>query len=140
MNQRIVKVASPSLTAAIFGAFDANTRIIEGRFSVSLRNRSGEDGSDAIVISGESMESVNRAAAAVEYLRDMAGHTGELTEQSVRYVVDSIADGHAAELASLGNDCIFVTAKGKPVKAKTAGQQKYVDAIRKNTIDRKSVV
>ena len=134
MNQRIVKVASPSLTAAIFGAFDANTRIIEGRFSVSLRNRSGEDGSDAIVISGESMESVNRAAAAVEYLRDMAGHTGELTEQSVRYVVDSIADGHAAELASLGNDCIFVTAKGKPVKAKTAGQQKYVDAIRKNTI------
>ena len=70
MNQRIVKVASPSLTAAIFGAFDANTRIIEGRFSVSLRNRSGEDGSDAIVISGESMESVNRAAAAVEYLRE----------------------------------------------------------------------
>ena len=134
MNQRIVKVASSSLTAAILGAFDANTRIIEGRFSVSLRNRSGEDGSDAIVISGDSMESVNRAAAAVEYLRDMAGHTGELTEQSVRYVVDSIADGHAAELASLGNDCIFVTAKGKPVKAKTAGQQKYVDAIRKNTI------
>ena len=134
MNQRIVKVASPSLTAAIFGAFDANTRIIEERFSVTLRNRSGEDGSDAIVISGESMETVNRAVAAVEYLRDMAGHTGELTEQSVRYVVDSIADGHADELASLGNDCIFVTAKGKPVKAKTAGQQKYVDAIRKNTV------
>ncbi len=134
MNQRIVKIASPELTAAVFGAFDANTRIIEGRFSVTLRNRSGEDGSDAIVISGESMESVNRAATAIEYLRDMAGHTDELTEQSVRYVVDSIADGHADELASLGNDCIFVTAKGKPIKAKTAGQQKYVDAIRKNTI------
>lgn len=134
MNQRIVKIASPALTAAILGAFDVNTRIIENRFSVTLHNRSGEDGSDAIVVSGESMEMVNRAAAAVEYLRDMAAHTDELTEQSVRYVVDSIADGHANELATLGNDCIFVTAKGKPVKAKTAGQQKYVDAIRKNTV------
>ncbi len=134
MNQRIIKVPSPALTAAIFGAFDVNTRIIEDRFPVTLRNRSGEDGTDAIVISGESMEEVNRAASAVEYLRDMASHTGELTEQSVRYVVDSIADGNAGELDSLGNDCIFVTAKGKPVKAKTVGQQKYVDAIRKNTI------
>ncbi len=134
MNQRIVKIASPSLTATVLGAFDVNTRIIEGCFSVTLRNRSGDDGSDAVVISGESMENVNRAAAAVEYLRDMAEHTDELTEQSVRYVVDSIADGHADELATLGGDCIFVTAKGKPVKAKTAGQQKYVDAIRKNTI------
>ena len=134
MNQRIVKIPSPALTATILGAFDVNTRIIEDRFSVTLRNRSGEDGSDAIVVSGESMEAVNRAAAAVEYLRGMAQHTDELTEQSVRYVVDSIADGHAAELATLGNDCIFVTAKGKPVKAKTAGQQKYVDAIRKNTV------
>ncbi len=134
MNQRIIKVETPAVTAAIFGAFDNNLRIIENRFAVSLRNRSGEDGSDAVVISGESMDAVNGAAAAVEYLRDMAAHTGELTDQSVRYVVDSIADGRAGELASLGNDCIFVTAKGKPVKAKTAGQQKYVDAIRKNTV------
>ncbi len=134
MNQRIIKIPSPSITAAIFGAFDAHTRIIEAAFSVTLRNRSGEDGSDAIVISGESMDEVNRAASAIEYLRDMATHTGELTDQSVRYVVDSIAAGNAHELASLGNDCIFVTAKGKPVKAKTVGQQKYVDAIRKNTI------
>ncbi len=134
MNQRIIKVETPAVTAAIFGAFDNNLRIIENRFAVSLRNRSGEDGSDAIVVAGESMDAVNGAAAAVEYLRDMAAHTGELTDQSVRYVVDSIADGRAGELASLGNDCIFVTAKGKPVKAKTAGQQKYVDAIRKNTI------
>ncbi len=134
MNQRIVKVETPSVTAAIFGSYDVNLRIIEDRFAVTLRNRSGEDGSDAIVIAGESMDAVNAATAAVEYLRDMVSHTGELTDQSVRYVVDSIADGRAGELASLKGDCIFVTAKGKPVKAKTAGQQKYVDAIRKNTV------
>jgi phosphate starvation-inducible PhoH-like protein len=45
-----------------------------------------------------------------------------------------IADGHGNELADIGTDCIFVTSKGKPVRAKTVGQTKYIDAIRKNTV------
>lgn len=134
MNQRIIKVDTAETTSLIFGAFDVNLRIIEDQFPVTLRNKSGEDGTDAIVVSGESMEQVNLAAAAVEYLRDMARHSGELTEQSVRYVVDRISSGNADELSDIGSDCIFVTAKGKPVKAKTAGQNRYVEAIRKNTI------
>ena len=134
MNQRIIKVESAETTAMIFGAYDVNLRIIEDRFPVTLRNKSGEDGTDAILIGGESMDAVNQAAAVVEYLRDMVRHTGEITEQSVRYVVDMIGSGNAGELTSLGADCIFVTAKGKPVKAKTAGQSRYVEAIRKNTV------
>ena len=134
MNQRIIKVDTAETTAMIFGAYDVNLRIIEDKFSVSLRNRSGEDGTDAVIVSGESMDAVNMAAAAVEYLRDMVRHTNEISEQSVRYVADMIASGNAGELTSLGGDCIFVTAKGKPVKAKTAGQSRYVDAIRKNTV------
>ena len=134
MNQRIVKMDTAETTALIFGAYDVNLRIIEDTFSVTLRNKSGEDGTDAVVISGESMDRVNLAAASVEYLRDMVRHTTEITDQSVRYVVDMIAGGQAGELAHIGSDCIFVTAKGKPVKAKTAGQSRYVEAIRKNTI------
>ncbi|MBQ9151685.1 MAG: PhoH family protein [Clostridia bacterium] len=134
MNQRIIKVDTAETTSLIFGAYDVNLRIIEDQFPVSLRNKSGEDGTDAIVIAGDSMDAVNMAAAVVEYLRDMVRHTSEITEQSVRYVVDMIAGGNAGELADIGSDCIFVTAKGKPVKAKTVGQSKYVEAIRKNTI------
>ena len=134
MNQRIIKVENAETTALIFGAYDVNLRIIEDQFPVTLRNKSGEDGTDAIVISGESMDQVNLAAAAVEYLRDMVRHTTEITEQSVRYVVDMMSSGNGGELTSIGADCIFVTAKGKPVKAKTAGQSRYVEAIRKNTV------
>ena len=134
MNQRIIKVENAETTALIFGAYDVNLRIIEDQFPVTLRNKSGEDGTDAIVISGESMDQVNLAAAAVEYLRDMVRHTNEITEQSVRYVVDMMSSGNGGELTSIGADCIFVTAKGKPVKAKTAGQSRYVEAIRKNTV------
>ena len=135
MNQRIIKVDSAETTSLIFGAYDVNLRIIEGAFPVTLRNKSGEDGTDAIIVSGESMDQVNLAAAAVEYLRDMVRHTTEINEQSVRYVVDMMSSGNGGELSSLGSDCIFVTAKGKPVKAKTAGQSRYVEAIRKNTVN-----
>ena len=86
MNQRIIKVDTAETTALIFGAYDVNLRIIEDRFPVSLRNRSGEDGTDAIVISGDRLDAVNGAAAVVEYLRDMVRHTTEITDQSVRYV------------------------------------------------------
>ena len=134
MNQRIIKVDTAESTALIFGAYDVNLRIIEDIFPVTLRNRSGEDGTDAIVVSGESMDQVNLAAAVVEYLRDMVRHTSEITDQSVRYVADMIRSGNGGELADIGSDCIFVTAKGKPVKAKTLGQSRYVEAIRKNTV------
>ena len=46
-----------------------------------------------------------------------------------------VSDGNAESLnATFGDDCIFVTSKGKPIKAKTVGQKHYVDAIKKNTI------
>lgn len=134
MNQRIIKINSPETTAIIFGSYDVNTRIIEGTFGVTLRNRSGEDGSDAILVTGEDIEAVNAAARAVEYLRDMTRYNENLSEQSVRYVIDMIADGKGGELADIGSDCIMVTTRGKPIKAKTVGQSKYVEAIRKNTI------
>ena len=34
----------------------------------------------------------------------------------------------------MGSDCVCITAKGKPIKAKTLGQKKYIDAIREKTI------
>ena len=34
----------------------------------------------------------------------------------------------------MGSDCICISAKGKPIKAKTLGQKKYIESIRNNTI------
>ena len=118
MNQRSIKMDNAAVTAALFGSFDVNTRILENRFGVSLHNRSDGDGGDAVLISGESPEAVNAAATAVEYLRDML----------------RLSEGRASELTSLSPDIICLTAKGKPVKAKTAGQSKYGEAIRQNTV------
>ena len=45
-----------------------------------------------------------------------------------------VDDGQEESLASLAQDVVCITSKGKPVKAKTIGQKNYVDSIRKNTI------
>ena len=134
MNQRCVKADSSEIVSAVFGSYDVNVRILEEIFPVSIRNRVGDDGSENIIISGEDTEKINLAASAIEYLCDMAKYNSELNEQNVRYVADMIADGNRSELGDIGSDCICVTTKGKPIKAKTVGQRKYVDVIKKNTI------
>ena len=120
-------------TAKIFGSFDCNARRIEKQFSVTLRNRESETG-DAIVIEGEDEENVSLAARCVAYLHELSGKTEVIGEQALQYALDMIAAGEERELTQLADACICLTTRGKPVKAKTVGQQQYIEAIRKNTI------
>ncbi len=133
MIRKIVKTEQPDATAKIFGSFDANASIIESHFGVTLRNRADGDG-DSILIEGEDADRVSAAVQCVTYLQELASKTDEISDQSVRYAIDMIASGQGGELRELGDACICVTSRGKPVKAKTVGQKQYVDAIRKNTI------
>ncbi len=133
MVRKIVKMVEPDATAKIFGSFDANVALIERHFGVTVRNRS-EDAGDSIVIEGNDAGRVEQAVQCVTYLQELSGTTDELTVQTVQYAIDTVLAGQGEELAELGDACICVTAKGKPIKAKTVGQQRYVELIRKNTI------
>ena len=133
MEQITVKIENSELTAKIFGSYDINARMLERAFGVSVRNRAEEE-YDAVLISGDETESVEKVAEAVRYLKDMARYNDELSEQQVAYVIDMIKEGRREELASFGSDCICITTRGKPIKAKTVGQKKYVEAIGKNTV------
>ena len=132
MDQKKVRIGDPGKTSVVFGNFDKNVKIIEKKFGVDIRNCEVDDG-DAAVISGEE-KAVANAARAVAYLVDVASYNDDISDNTVEYVSDMIADGKGHELSKLGDDCICVTSRGKPVKAKTVGQKYYVDAIKKNTI------
>ncbi len=133
MAEKIVKTKSSEITGRLYGSFDKNARRIEEAFGVKMFNRQSPDSAgDSIVLSGDP-ESVEHAAEAVEYLRGVAEYNEEIGDQTVDYVIGMAADGRASELEAL-DDCVCVTMKGKPIKAKTVGQKKYVDAIRKNTV------
>ena len=133
MEQKNVKIENSEITARLFGSFDINTRMIEKAFSVSIKNRTTDEG-DAVAISGETTEVVNLAASAIEHLKKLAYSNETLTEQQVGYVISMVRDGNESELEELDGDCICITTRGKPIKAKTVGQKKYVEAISKNTI------
>lgn len=133
MNRKTVKMEHAGATAKIFGNFDSNARMIEERFSVTLRNRESESG-DSILIEGEIEEQIEAAAQCIRYLHELSAKTDVITDQAVQYAMDMIASGEGGNLAELGDSCICITTRGKPIKAKTIGQKQYVDAIRKNTI------
>lgn len=122
-------------TAIIYGSFDANIAKIEKEYGVDIIARdSDRTAGNAIVISGDDTEKVNLAAAALECLCRMATYSDGLTEQNVGYVIDMVNDGRGDELGEFDDDCICITMKGKPIKAKTVGQRKYVDLIKNNTV------
>lgn len=112
----------------LFGAFDENIRMVEREFEVSIVNRDGE-----LKVSGDG-ENVRWAGQAVQGLLTLTGRGEELNEQTVRYVLSLVRAGRAEEIESFGRDVLCVTARGKPIKAKTVGQTHYVRAIQKNTI------
>lgn len=128
MFEQVLSIDRMGNAVSLFGSFDENIRLIESEFSVTVLNR----GSD-LKISGEA-ENVAKATTAIERLLALINKGEALSDQNVRYVISLVKDGEEDKLMSLSGDCVCITSKGKPVKPKTLGQKKYVEAIRKNTI------
>ena len=128
MFEQVINVDRMEHAVSLFGSFDENIRQVEEAFSVRVISR----GSD-IKISGEA-ENVAKATRAVEGLLTLINKGESLSEQNVRYVLSLVNEGAEDKLSDMVGDCICITAKGKPVKPKTLGQKRYVEAIRQNTI------
>ena len=112
----------------IFGSFDENIKLIEHELDVSVVSRD-----DQLKISEEA-ENVLYAVKAVQGLLGLAGRKETITEQNVRYIINLVKAGNEEHINDIARDVLCVTAKGKPIKPKTLGQKRYVDAIKKNTI------
>ncbi len=113
----------------LFGTLDANVDKLEGAFGVSLHNRG-----DALRISGPDEKNVELAAAAIEQLERVSAINETIDENSLNYVISMVKEERGEELSAIFSNCICLTNKGKPIKAKTVGQQKYVDSIKQNTV------
>jgi len=133
MNEKVLLTDNVEQTANIFGNFDMNTAMIEKAFGVTITNRESQTtAGDAIVVRGEDSEGVRCAFDVLEYLKGVDARGNEITEQTVEYIIGTVKGGE--KLERFGDDCICVTTQGKPIKARTVGQKKYIDLIRKNTI------
>ena len=128
MIEQCINVERLEEAAALFGSFDENIRIIERELDVSVVNRDG-----SLKVSGEA-ESVMYAVKAIQGLLELAGRGEPINEQNVRYILQLVKAGQEDKIGQMARDVLCVTAKGKPIKPKTLGQKRYVDAIKENTI------
>ena len=119
----------------IFGVCNCYSERLEQTFGVRISDKDTDRSAGlAIVISGEDPAAVDRAYNAVSSLVRIAKLNDDITDQNVDYVVSMVEDGREQELSSYDDECICITTRGKPIKAKTVGQKKYIEAIKKNTI------
>lgn len=128
--EQIIPIDRMEHVVNLFGNFDENIRLIEAEYQVSVLCRGSE-----VKVAGEP-EALSKAVRAIEGLLTLINKGEQLSDQSVRYVISMVNEDEdlSAQLADMTDGCVCITAKGKPVKPKTLGQKKYIDAIKKNTI------
>ena len=126
--ERIVNAERVEDLIAVFGSFDENIKRIEEALEVRVVNR----GTDLRVSGDEEM--ADKAVRTLEGLLALASKGETIDEQRVRYLITLVSEGNDHQVAQMAKDVVCITAKGKPIKAKTVGQQTYMKAIQKNTI------
>ena len=129
MAEKRIPFEEVDLISGLFGSFDSNIRIVEDEYHVTAVNRGGE-----LKLTGDDEANVEAAARAVQGMLVLLKKGEQLSEQNIHYVISMVNEGADQKLSKLMADCICITARGKPVKAKTLGQEAYVEAIRNNTI------
>ena len=127
MEQRI-EIERLEQAVNLFGSFDENIRLMEAEFHVTVANRDGE-----LRITGEP-EDAMLAAKAIRALLTLSSRGENIGEQTVRYVIGLARSGQEEKVSELTADVICITAKGRPVKAKTIGQKRYVESVLNNTV------
>ena len=128
MAEKVIRFDNMEYAAELFGVFDENMILLEKEYGITAVARGGE-----LKLTG-SEDAVENAAKAVDGMLLLIRKGEHLNEQNIRYVVSMVREGSGNKLERLMSDCICITSRGKPVKAKTLGQEQYVEAIRDNTI------
>ena len=116
MSERIINAERIEQIINVFGSFDENIKRIEQELNVRIINRGTE-----LKVTGDP-EEADRGARALNGLLYLAGKGESITEQNVRYLIDMVRSGTDDKIAELAGNVVCVTAKGRPIKAKTLGQ------------------
>ncbi len=112
----------------VSGELDSYVKKIERAFRVTIIERDG-----ILKIIGEDKDT-EKARSVFTNLIQLSQRGNEITEQNVDYAISLCYTEKDQQILEIDKDVLARTALGKPVKPKTLGQKKYVDAIRGNMI------
>lgn len=107
----------------IFGGLDLFLKKIERSLQVDVIARDGK-----VKILGSDSQT-KKAERVLQELLELSKRGSEITEQNVDYIISMTMQEATESYADLDKEILGYTVQGKPIKAKTYGQQKYVRAI-----------
>ncbi|MBR7163524.1 MAG: PhoH family protein [Clostridia bacterium] len=127
MAEKSLDVSAVDL-GSLFGEFDCHIKQVEKELGVTVSCR------DSVlkILGGEA--EAETALRAFSAMIESVNRGDRLNEQGITYTIMMAKAGEETALRDLGQDCICITAKGKPIKSKTLGQKEYIRAMRDNTV------
>ncbi|MFB1050778.1 PhoH family protein [Paraliobacillus sp. JSM ZJ581] len=123
-----LEINDPNEALTLFGTEDKFLKQIEQQLQVSIITR-GEQ----VRISGNE-EEVNVIQEILNALLKVIRKGLTISERDVVYAVELAKKGKIHQFETLFEDEIIKNAKGKPIRVKTLGQRKYVNAMKANDL------
>ena len=127
-DQLAIGISEPKVLKELFGHLDEHTKMIEEAFSVHIRQ---ED--DGLTVKGED-EPVRQAGIVLQNLIEAIHKQKRVDKKDVAYSIDLVRAGIEDSFTSLLDDVIVYTEMGRPIRPKTLGQKRYLDAIRSHDV------
>lgn len=112
----------------LFGTFDENIRVVCDSFDVNVTQKNGQN-----CLTGDE-RNVDLALSVLDKLSKMIVANEVIDVGRIKYICDCAKEDKLDEVDQLMTGTVAVTYRGKPIKAKTVGQKKYVDAVNHNTV------
>ncbi len=124
-----VDAVNEETLSRLLGTRDENLRLIEERYPVRLAVREL-----AVTVQGPDPDVVEMVSGLLSQLVGIAKRGHVLRPAEVTYAMNIFAEQGVVDLLPMYEDVICITYRGKPVRPRTNGQKRYVDAIRNNDV------
>ena len=112
----------------LFGNFDKNKKYIEERFNTKIKLEDNQ-----LKIIGEGLNIEFTKELIIELINEIKANKN-LDFQKIKYFADMLERDNKELIKESLNNSIITTASGKPIKAKTLGQQNYIEKIKNNDV------
>lgn len=126
MTEATISSVEQKVVLPLFGAKDQHLRKLRNRFNVNITHRNGQ-----VRVSGDDENAVAQATLAIEQLAEIVRRVGNLTPELFEQTLARVTGETPPVQAAPAIDTLQV---GREIRPRSAGQVKYVDAIRKNDV------
>lgn len=126
--EKSIEINDINLMSIVFGKLDENINLIEKELALNIKSRA-----DKIFVSGEE-DAVEDGIVLLTNLVETARKQNNLSLSDVRYAISLIKNNEKRPVSELLKDTLVYTSMGKPIRAKTLGQKRYIDNINNNDI------